>query len=403
MPRQYAPRTFLRLTDQTLVRRYFEELRPENPIEATVWDADDWASAVFEAWQQFPDEVRAAVDADFQRINELTSDAGVRAISEEVAARRDALSDQFETLDGSHERAMLLFIDAPAIFDAVERFAEAYDRSPSQWKRRKSVPRVSPRSEPNDIAHFSYALSEYLRHTEGRGGACQVDPYERGGKFFYFTYPEDYGAVHLEYDGGVLARRVVRPAFEIDFVYCPEEQTLDIHCSGSRKRIADLQQIFGRVILGVELGPSPFADRVLNLNKLKSRDHRFVYGFTTGIRDVTVKRLGFTGIGGIPVRHVIESDPKFKRDAVYDEVERTFLTPEQSCSCGKTPLSLVDVFQSRLTVAFAPDGRPGRRTRTFDLTAPNTINLGFDGRDAAIRQMLLDSEIDTAVRLARSA
>ena len=88
---------------------------------------------------------------------------------------------------------------------------------------------------------------------------------------------------------------------------------------------------------------------------------------------------------------------------MYDEVERTFLTLDQDCHCGKTPLALVNVSQARLTVTFAPDGRRGRRTRTFDLTSPNAINLGHDGRDAAIRQLLMDSEIDTALRLARSA
>ena len=403
MPRQYAPRTFLRLTDQGLIRRYFEERRSDYPIDSLVWEDGDWLGRVFEAWQGFPDDARAAIDADFQRINELTSDAGVRAISEEIAVRKDELSRQFENLDGAHERSMLLFLDAPAIFDIVERFADTYDRSVGQWKRRMGIPRVTPRNRPKDLVHFSNTLSEYLRHTEGRGVVCRVEHYLRGGKHYYFAYPEDFGAIHLEYVGNELVRRAVRPAFEIVFVYSRDERALDISCHGTRKRIADLQQLFGRVILGADLDPAPAADRVLDLNRLKSRDFRFVYGTKSGIRDVTVRWLGFRGIGGVPVRHLIESDPKAKRDAVYDEVERTFLTPDQDCSCGKTPLALVNVSQARLIVTFAPNGRRGRRTRTFTLRAPNTMSLGHEDRDGAIREMLMDSGIDRAARLAKSA
>ena len=251
--------------------------------------------------------MRAAVDADFQRVNELTSDAGVRAISEEVAARRDELSERFETLEGAHERAMLLFVDAPQSstrWSASLRHTTAHPQSGSVER----ASRVSFRSGTEGTRAFFDCVDRVSKAHGRTGRACQVEDYVRGGKYFYFTYPEDYGAVHLEYVGGALARRVVRPAFEVDFVYCPEDQTLDIHCNGSRKRIADLQQIFGRVILGVDMGPSPFADRVLNLNKLKSREFRFVYGVTTGIRDVTVKRSGSPASGAsAPSHHRIRS------------------------------------------------------------------------------------------------
>lgn len=402
MPPRYAPKTVLRNTSNALLARFFHErdLLIELDIASM---AETSILPVFDAWQALDEERRVRVDADLTEINRLAHEGGEQAMIDEGHFHDVDFVPVFEELDGFHDRAMLVFLDHPRIFEVASFFNESDTRPQKYWRGRKGVPRVAPSDDELSCRRLGAEMSAYLRKAEGRGNQCHVEPYLRGSKVYFFAYPEDYGAVHMEYHEGRFERRQVRPAFEVIFVYEKERGTLDLYFEGSVKRVSELQEIFGRTILGTTLGAVPGSDRVFELNKLKRRSFDFVYGAASGIIDVRIKKIRFTAIGAVRERITLEADTSRKRDQVYDLLDRQFQTDREPVSsvCSKMPLNLTNITQVRIEVSFAPSGKR-RPTKTFDLSYPNACPLGHEGRDALIRQMLIDSGIEPQFDLAAS-
>jgi hypothetical protein len=185
-------------------------------------------------------------------------------------------------------------------------------------------------------------------------------------------------------------------------VYSQANGTLDTFFRGRRQTVRDLQEIFARVILQRELGDPAKDERVYELNRLKRRDFSFVYDPGSGIQDVRVKLLRLSLIGGGSRRVVLEADPSADRGAVHDLLEELFDCSDDG-SRARLPLALANVTRVGVQVFFSPGGRRGRNTKTFYLTYPNGCTLGHDGRDAVLRQMLIDSKIETLKPAAAAA
>jgi hypothetical protein len=242
----------------------------------------------------------------------------------------------------------------------------------------------------------------YFRLKEGRGRECLVEVYRRGTKLYYFAFPEDYAQASLEYtDTNKLERRAHRPIFQLVFVCDPESGTLDTFFRGQKKTRLEIETIFSRVILGSELDPWK-DDRVYNLNAFKRRGMKFVYDPASGIQDVRVKLLRLSLMGGRSRRVILEADPSGARGTLYDLLEETFDRGGDG-SHGGLPLALANVTRVGLQAFFSPGRRRGRNTKTFYLTYPNGCSLGHDGRDAVLRQMLIDSRIETIKPAATAA
>ncbi len=396
MPRTFAPRAFLRHTANSLLARYFHarDLLAELDIEG-LKETD--VEPIFETYQTLPDDVRTQVDSDFTKVDRLAHAQGEQTLLDEARFQGADLTDDFAAVQGFHDRAMLTFLDHPAVFNIAAFFNDADLLPKRYWLRSRGVPHLAPGDDDATCHQFAGALGAYLRQTEGRGQPCTVEVYLRVNRHYYFAYPEDYGETHMEYVGDNLQRRPLRSAFEIIFVYSKGDGTLDIFFDGSRRRIPDLREIFSREILGRDFSALD-DERIFDLNRLKKRTFRFVYPPESGIVDVKTKRLRLSPIGGSKERVTLDADPLSRRDAVYDLLDRTFQTERETTTsqCSKLPLSLVNVTQAGFTVEFRKTGGRGRPTRSFDISYPNACPLGHEGRDAVIRQMLIDSGIERA-------
>jgi hypothetical protein len=181
------------------------------------------------------------------------------------------------------------------------------------------------------------------------------------------------------------------------FVVNPEESTLDIFYRGSVKTKRDLQTIFARIVLGIELHANPKSEQLYDLNKLKGRDFSFVFERTSGITDVTIHKLRFTVLGGIKRTVTLEADAARTRFAVHDLMDEVFDSANHSKSKeSRLPLAAFNVTQAQIRVRFYP--LPGKRaqTRRFHLSYPNACPLKYEGNDLIIREMLRQSGLEIA-------
>lgn len=401
MPNQYSPRNFLRQAPNTLLERYYHgrgllvDLRiadlPETKIEP-----------LFEAWMALPSERSAEVDSDFALVDLLADEQGIQAMLDEASFHGLDLLLEFEEMSGFHDKALWTMLEHPRIVDIAARFREAELFPDSYWvRRREGELGADPRDDDEACAELAQALASYFRLKQGRGRECQVDVYRRGDSFYYFGFPEDYGRTGLEYAGGKLERRAQRPVFQVVFVYDPKQHTLDTFSRGSKKTRLDLETIFGRVILRSELDPVK-DERVYNLNAFKNRDVRFVYDPASGIQDIRVKLLRLSLIGGGARRVTLEADPREGKEAVCDLLDAAFGNGGAGAS-GALSLALANVTRVGIEALFFQAGRRGRPTKTFYVTYPNGCTLKHDGRDAALRKMLIDSNIEPVEASASAA
>ena len=82
-----------------------------------------------------------------------------------------------------------------------------------------------------------------------------VETFTRKDKHYFFAYPEDFALSEVEWVHRSLSIRPRHPAFEIIFVYCQAEGSLDIFAPRNGKYIDELQQMFAEAILKLdELG-----------------------------------------------------------------------------------------------------------------------------------------------------
>ncbi|MDD5580049.1 MAG: hypothetical protein PHY16_12320 [Methylobacter sp.] len=186
----------------------------------------------------------------------------------------------------------------------------------------------------------------------------------------------------VEWVNNALKNRASHPAFEIIFVYCESEGSLDIYAPKNTKAVPELQKIFAKTILNLDsLKDGTIDKRVYNLDPLADAEFKFQVEPESGIEQIEVTQLRLTLKHGSKRRIVLEADTKNNTQAVYDLLEK--LSPPA-----------YSITQTRVKVIFEAKLGKRAKTRTFNITYPNSCALGYDGDDLKIRKMLAKSGIE---------
>jgi hypothetical protein len=384
MAGQYQHRQFFRRVPNKLLSAYFEARATDLELDFTKLKETE-VEPVFAAFTLLPEERQAAIEVEFQDINALSSDAGIEALCNEAMFRDDeAFLETISAIDGYHAKSMWAFLHKPEFWRGASALVHAGTVSAHYWKKRNDLPNVPPRVADNDIKQLAKAISGYFYKTEGRGRNCKVEPYRKidTGKEYFFAYPEDYGQSDVEWEQNSLKTRSRHPAFEIIFVYCEAEGSLDIYAPRNTKAVSELQMIFAKTILKLDaLADGTIDKRVYDLDLLANPDFGFHFPPGSGINDAIVTKMRLSLKHGAGRRVLLEADTKRNAMAVYDLLKE--LDPPA-------------YFVTQITVKVAFDAEPGKRegTKTFNITYPNSCNLNHEGKDNRIRQMLSASGIE---------
>jgi hypothetical protein len=393
MARQYSTRSFLRHAPNSLLRRYLRRRRITKDL--------DWGSLretqidiIFEAIQSAPEGRRARIESDFRDIEEMATEGGIKTIIDEA---RDPvhgldLTEELGAMESHYERAFWTMLNHPRIFDIASMFNRADNLPGRSWRKRKDLPRVKPATDEEAVARLEETLSSYYRQKEGRGHACQVEHYRRGERLYWFAYPQDYADSSVEYDEqGRFERRTRHPAFEVIFVHAPQEQSLDLYAKGDKKTVADLQEIWARAILGVDLEPLEKGEVVYELNLLKKRGFLFPTDPKDGIKDVRVKKMRLSVLGGANRRIILEADVRKNSQGVYDLLDEVLASKRIS-------RHLLNVTQVGFQIVFLSEGARGTKTVNFEVSYPNSCSLKYEPKHEIAKKYLRQWGIDVSGR-----
>lgn len=383
MARQYSHRQFFRRTPNHLLSRFFQErhnVLQEFPFAEMT---EVGVEPLFTAFTELPADTKVRIEAECQEIDAMACQGGVTALADEADFHGDtAFPAAIPQHDGFHSIVMWAFLEHKNYWAGATAFFHADNIADSFWKKRNDLPHLSPHMEDEDIKQLENAITLRFLTKEGRGRNCKVEVFRRHAKEYFFAYPEDYAQSDIEWEKNAFARRARHPAFEIIFVYCQNEGSLDIYAPRNTKVVPELQQIFATTMLK-HGGLDEFAGakRVYNLEGLGSRDFVFQYQAGSGIESVTVSRLRLDLKTGGSHRVTVEADTRRNPKAIYDLMDKLKLPPYY-------------VSQARVVVGF--DQGPSRRgrLRRFTISYPDCCALRHDGRDLVIRQMLAASGIE---------
>jgi hypothetical protein len=165
-----------------------------------------------------------------------------------------------------------------------------------------------------------------------------------------------------------LVRRPQTPAFEIVFIFDPQEGALELYAQGGKPVHESLQTIFCRTILGQELSPEAPNGHPYELNGLKSRDFAFPTDPEDGIEEVRVRKLRLSVLGASKRRITLEADPAAHKDDIYSMMSNHL-------NRQNLPDSVINVTQATLSIRWVNSGQGRQQTLTFDLSFPDSSNL----------------------------
>jgi hypothetical protein len=378
MAQQYAPKTFLRQTSNSLLRECFAG---RGALAQIPWEelAEHEIDPVYDGWQELPDEERIAFERCFEDAEALANEQGIKAIIEEGQFHGLDLAPALEVIEGNRNKVMWVALHHPRVFEVASIINGAHTLPQRHWRRRGGLPLEQPDVSPEVITTFANAIGAYYRQNQGRGHRCTVDAYLRVNRYHYFfAYPDDYADTYLGHDdAGNFIRRPQKPAFEVVFIFDPQDGAIDLFAQGGKQVHEDLQTIFCRSLLGRELPPELPHRHPYELNGLKSRNFRFPTDPEDGIEQVRVRKLRLSVLGGLKRRITLEGDPEAGPGDVYDMMDE-YLDRQN------LPDTLVNVTQATVNVKFVHTGEGRQKTLTFDISFPDSSNLKSKREDLRI-------------------
>ncbi len=379
---QYSHKQFFRRVPHLQLAEYFQAKEIELSIDFSALGKKA-ADSIFDAFTSLSPELQATIEAEFQDVNAMACEGGVAALIDEAGFHKDeAFIDSIATIEGFHAKVMWAFLDKKDYWRGATMFLHADNVSASYWKKRNDLPSVPPNVEDADIDKLAQAISEFFYKKEARGKNCKVEPYRRNKKEYFFAYPEDYSQSSVEWESDTLKTKARHPAFEIIFVYSEEEGSLDIYAPKNTKAVSELQRIFAKTILKLDSLPDGTIDkRVYDLAPLDDTNFEFTIEPVAGISSVVITRLRLTLKQGSRRRIVLEADTSNKPKAVYDLL-------------SELKLPAYYITQVGVKVTFEALAGKRAKTRTFNITYPNSCALNYDGNDLKIRKMLASSGIE---------
>jgi len=376
-------RRFFQRAPKSWLQRYFQE--------RSVLDDLDWnqvgvrkVDPLLDAWLALDVTVREQHSEDFRNIQLLATPAGKMAIVDEASEVGDpnAVAEALENLDDLYSCAFWTLLEQPRLWEGAVFFAEADSRPKRYWRKRINLPPLSRPAGKSEADRLGAAVAKVFREKEARGTFCHCHQYRRGGKIYYFLYPQDHLQTPLEYDDkGDALKRPHRFAFDVIIIHDDQERTLSIWHDGSKDRVKDLQVIFAREVLGAEIQrDSDKDDRIYDLNRFMDPDYQIELPEGLPIKSASVRKIRV---------HVFGPNARTIRIDLSHDCPDHVLHESLESALRDIPRSLVKVTLVGIRAEFEPQRDQKRNcSRTFEIISPNSCSLRTTPNDIVLQRML---------------
>ena len=389
----YSPQAFFRNVPHTLLARYFEQKQISLNLDwSTLEGPRKSAELIFQAITQLPEEIQAKTEVDFQNINALACDGGIYALNNEAwFAGNDTFREGMAEVDGLHAKSMWAFLQKESYWPAASSLLHAKNVSAGRWKKLAGLPAIPANVEPENIERLSRKIKYYFKNRVGKGRRCQVDVYRdmETNKEYFFAQPEDFGQIVSDWNKDTLEPRALHPAFEIIFVYSQEQGFIDIYAPKNSAHITELQRIFAKVVLGLDVLPDgQLSPTAYDLSPLSDKHLEFDIEDIPDLEDMYVTQLRLTLKNDRKRKIVLDVNDKNNPMATYELLD--------SMTTEHNNFPPYEITQTMIRVVIPATPTRKRSYKDERITPPYSCNLNHDGIDGIIRKVLTKVNIETA-------
>jgi hypothetical protein len=389
MAQDFDIRQFFRRAPRDGLKQYFGKFG--------VLEEFDWESLgvrnidpLYEAWIALDEANQLKMGEDFSNLHILGSAVGKTAIIDEAVFHPNAetVAPALAKLPDPLSCAFWTYFERKELWNGAVFFSVADLKPKRSWRKRLNMPKLGRQPKKEDATALARAVSKVYMAREARGAHCVVHPYRRRNKEYYFAYPQDHPSTSSEYDDkGQWTKRPYNPAFEIIFIHDDDEQSLTIWHTGKMERTKDLQAAFAESVLGQPIPRDSEKDeRVYDLEVFRDLKFKFNPNNALGINKVEVRKLALRILGEDKHTVRIELAPGTPPHVLHHRV--------QAAMSGIAPtMYKVASVGMQVTFELGP-GEETPKTRSFDLSWPNSCSLDDDDRGQRIQRMLADHNIE---------
>ncbi len=381
----YAPKTFIRQVRGALLNRCLRQHRIDADLNIEIIKPAV-VETIFQRLMALPPDQLHRVERDFATITELASRPGTDALLKQAAQAGLDFATPFAHARNDYERACWAFLEHRDTFELAACF-HAMDRiGAGRWRRRWVGANIAPATDAEAVRMLqSLMRASYAK--EGRGRRCHVDYYVRRDpeRYCFFAYPEDHLRTDLGYDEDDALRDHPRKvAFEVIFVYRPDEGVLELMAPGGKEQIEDLAACFCAAILGIPELPDKSLPRVFDLDRLKQPGVTFPTDPQDGIELAQLREVRLA----LPKRHGWRRRVQFAVDARAHDPAAVHKVLAETMQLAQVPLDDVRVSHARFCLVFVPpdDRRPKRLV--FTVSTPDICDLKDGYHDNIARKYL---------------
>lgn len=390
MARHYSPKAFLLEAPNRLLKQYFERLEIGSDIS---WEhlAERDTDLIYRACETAKEDLRRQMDDDFRSIHSMADEGGTQLLIDTGHSQFHNVDflKIFEQAESHLERSFLAFLSYYDVFEEASFFH--YADNLGNWRTRDQLPEMQKQPDTESRKRFEQDLSEYYRRKEGRGYGCQIDYYKRENKHYWFAHPEDYAVARLVYtEDHQLSKETQRPAFELIFDYSEQDNILRIYAKCDKATLTDLQKVFGRAILGVDLGDPPANGVIYELDALRERSFQFHLELEDGVETVKVKKLKLKVMGS-DQRITLETTAKRDSKEIYNLLDKVL-------AGGELPRDLLTVASVGLQLVFISNRSKRSKTLSFNVSYPDSCSLKLDPKHELAKSLLKRWKLDVSGR-----
>jgi hypothetical protein len=252
-------------------------------------------------------DIAGAIVNDFKQIYILSKKAAYLALIDNIRQQQkykyliEHLTDG--SLESDYDKLFFLVHKEP---DFIHDFYLVYSlnvHTEGFWNRRHSN---IPTREENIIPEEIKALEDEIKRSlkeQTRGKNCKVQHVAFDGKDHFFALAEDLPITMAHWKNDSSEYILLRPSFEIAFVYDKNLGELDVCCEEGGKKIRTQMQLsFARAVLGQEIPEQQKDDEAYDLKLildqlLKNKQVEFYLHVSKNIKDIFIRSIKFQGRG----------------------------------------------------------------------------------------------------------
>jgi hypothetical protein len=400
MARQYSLRAFLRQAPQDMLKRYLAEKGLGEQIK---WlfvnpalkeqDIDSFIQLLGDEGREATTDRRTEIRRiyrDFSQIFALGDARGYELMVELGRDRKDKdLLEVFTTFRSDLQRAFWFFFECPDLFPTAVFFHHC-DTSGGWRKRRSHLRGLKPDLSSDSVHALEQEIAHHFTRWEAKGESCTIIRESRtDGRHYWFASPADaWQTIENVDEDGNHDTLIIRPTFEVVFVYNPREYSLAIRGPRKKKHITAMQQLFGRAVLHREL-PEDDPEDVYQLNRLVEPGFEFSRPPDCHVTSARLKTIRYRVRDSVFPRVTLEVADGTSTGRIFDDLSR-HLESDDASVCD------IEVDYALIQVTFDNSSPAYKGQLSFYISGARTCSLKYDERDLMIHKLLKVWGIDVS-------